>query len=480
MSKYHPYHFIPLHPDTHPAAVDMAAFEKGQVPHLTHDRYVSENRGQRYFSGRLVCALETVSPLVIGGAHDDRHQPVIVEPFLLPDGQPAIPASSLRGLISSIAEAASNSALRVLSLHEPDAKSRAWPCFKGAPGFPANFFAGVSLDLLPLGQRAAQPGDKTKKRLTLAEQLFGFVEQGKSAGSDSGRNFAGRVRFSTARLLGNLRDGWFATTGFVTLAILSTPNPLSASIYFKRKNGTGGRIKGGELNLRDHEPQGRKTNLDQEIQDAVGWQDPDQRRPAMQVRAQPLRDGLCFQFHLDFDNLTETELGLLAYALRPTPDSRHKLGLGKPIGLGCVCLTPLGLFLINRGNRYGSDPLDTPQRYHYRWVEATPTEAAAPSAWLADRYPHELAALRNNQLPPFDFPALRQQFRQAMLKLAPDIIDSLELLGENYKQPGKVGYFIPCSSGQYLPPLPNRDRHGDAQIPLPVLDPNQQPPRRRY
>ena len=122
---YHPYHFIPLHPNTHPAAVDMAAFEKGEVPHLTHDRYISESRGQRCFSGRLVCALETVSPLVIGGEHDDRQQPVIVKPFLLPDGQPAIPASSLRGLISSIAEAASNSALRVLSLHESDAKSRA-------------------------------------------------------------------------------------------------------------------------------------------------------------------------------------------------------------------------------------------------------------------------------------------------------------------------------------------------------------------
>ena len=160
---------------------------------------------------------------------------------------------------------------------------------------------------------------------------------------------------------------------------------------------------------------------------------------------------------------------------------RSKLGLGKPIGLGCVCLTPLGLFLIKRRERYSSDPLNTPQRYHSRWVEATPPDAAVPSAWLAGRYPHELAALSQNQLPPFDFPALRQQFRQAMLKLAPDIIDSLELLGEDYKQPGEVGYFIPCSSGQYLPPLPNRDRDDNvAQIPLPVLDPNQQPPRRRY
>src|ERR1035437_584663 len=242
MSKYHPYHFIPLHPNTHPASVDMAAFEKGEVPHLTHDRYVSESRGQRCFSGRLVCALETVSPLVIGGAHDDRQQPVMVNPFLLPDGQPAIPASSLRGLISSVAEAASNSALRVLSLRKGDWKSAGCPCFLGTPGFPANFFADVSLDLLPLGQRQAQPGDKTKKQLTLAEQLFGFVEQGKSADSPTGRSFAGRVRFATARLLGNNRD-WFATPRSVTLAILSTPNPLSASIYFKRKDGRPGRIK---------------------------------------------------------------------------------------------------------------------------------------------------------------------------------------------------------------------------------------------
>jgi hypothetical protein len=479
MSKYHPYHFIPLYPATHPAVVDVAAFEKGQVPHLTHDSYVRESRGQRCFSGRLVCALESVSPLVIGAEHDDRQQPVTVKPFLLPDGQPAIPASSLRGLISSVAEAASNSALRVLSLRKGDSKSAGWPCFQGAPGFPANFFADVSLDLLPLGQRAAQPGVRAKKRLTLAEQLFGFVEQGKSTDSNTGRSFAGRVRFSTARLLGNAHD-WFASE-FVTLAILSTPNPLSASIYFKRKDGRPGRIKGPDLNLDMHTPQGRKAYLDQEITSPADWQDPDQRRPKMQVRARPLRDGLCFQFHLDFDNLTETELGLLAYALRPTPDFRHKLGLGKPIGLGCVCLTPLGLFLIDRRQRYASDPLDSPQRYHSRWIEASPPQAAAPPSWLADRYPHELAALSQSQLPTFEFPVLRQQFRQAMLKLAPDIIDSLELLGEDYKQPSQVGYFIPCSSGQYLPPLPNRDRDdGIAQIPLPVLDPNHQPPRHRY
>ena len=39
---------------------------------------------------------------------------------------------------------------------------------------------------------------------------------------------------------------------------------------------------------------------------------------------------------VDFDNLSPRELGLLLYALKPAEGFRHKLGMGKPIGLGGV------------------------------------------------------------------------------------------------------------------------------------------------
>ena len=51
--------------------------------------------------------------VVIGGRQDGEI-PKVVRPFEI-DGRPAVPASTLRGLISAVAEAASNSALRVVA-----------------------------------------------------------------------------------------------------------------------------------------------------------------------------------------------------------------------------------------------------------------------------------------------------------------------------------------------------------------------------
>jgi hypothetical protein len=79
-------------------------------------RYGHDHYHPKTYSGRIVCYLTTESPIVIGGQQvkTDENQPATVKPVELTPGQPAIPASSLRGLLSSIAEAASNSALRVL------------------------------------------------------------------------------------------------------------------------------------------------------------------------------------------------------------------------------------------------------------------------------------------------------------------------------------------------------------------------------
>lgn len=82
-------------------------------------------------SGRLVCRLVAKTPLVVGGArtagYDDpeakrkakTNEPpasrfAVIEPALR-RGRPAIPATSIKGLVSSVAEALSGSALRVLT-----------------------------------------------------------------------------------------------------------------------------------------------------------------------------------------------------------------------------------------------------------------------------------------------------------------------------------------------------------------------------
>jgi len=105
------------------------------------------------------------------------------------------------------------------------------------------------------------------------------------------------------------------------------------------------------------------------------------------MRCQPMNAGQDFYFHIDFDNLSEAELGLLLTSLRPDEQFKHRLGLGKSLGLGSVEVAIEGVFLIDRVKRYLEDNLDAP-RYHevYRgsmqdkkdeWAALYPQEAAA-------------------------------------------------------------------------------------------------------
>lgn len=67
------------------------------------------------------------------------------------------------------------------------------------------------------------------------------------------------------------------------------------------------------------------------------------------------KSGKHFTFYIHFENLREDELGALLWTLElPGPKKghyRHSLGMGKPLGMGAVKLTPT-LFLTNRRDRY--------------------------------------------------------------------------------------------------------------------------------
>src|SRR5581483_2181687 len=148
-SFHNPYHFVPVSAKPGPDAVSIKAFQSDsdRPAHLTHARYAAQTKlggaTQPVFSGRIICRLETKSPLVLGG---EQSKPggdkdvTVVEPFIL-NSLPAIPASSLRGLISSMAEAASNSALRV---------------FDNAHGY--SFRRAASEGLSALGMIIIRPG----------------------------------------------------------------------------------------------------------------------------------------------------------------------------------------------------------------------------------------------------------------------------------------------------------------------------------
>ena len=129
MKFYNPYHFVPVSENlfsidkwlgdswinsdlqTNIQKTEQLAYE--QLGPASFDRYHHET-----FSGKIYCKMTTLGPMAIGNQHledkNDKKQPKKVQLFEYENDKPVIPASTLKGCFSSIAEAITNSALRVL------------------------------------------------------------------------------------------------------------------------------------------------------------------------------------------------------------------------------------------------------------------------------------------------------------------------------------------------------------------------------
>lgn len=288
------------------------------------------------------------------------------------------------------------------------------------------FFEKVDPELLPF--------NPARKQVTIAEQLFGFVEASKDQSAAAARALSGRVYFShalhhdpgTAGGPGDQEASPYL--GPVTLKILDGPKPPCPALYFKRASGNPGHVAKRDLRPGAHHPQGRKFYLhhrDKEVrqQGNEPWrshntdpQDP-KSRLRQKVRISPVRSGVVFYFHVDFDNLSPRELGLLLYALKPAEGFRHKLGMGKPIGLGSVNTEVLGLFLVDRERRYGPDALFKP-RYTEAWVAAGEDQGL---------WPHPYDDLKAGAPSAAGAGELRDAFAAAMDQ---EIRAALEVLGD--------------------------------------------------
>jgi len=321
---------------------------------------------------------------------------------------------------------------------------------KSSGGTSHDYFRAISPELLPFNPK--------RKTITLAEQLFGFVEQVFSSDKSQlkgrqARGLAGRLRFSPG-LFQHWEQGKDNGSNHylspVTLKILDSPKPPSPALYFKKNNGSGVYIAKQELSPQKHHPQGRKFYLHQADKDKKSlatnppWAtvpQPDtpcreKDRCQQKVKITPIKDGAVFYFHIDFDNLSDIELGLLLYSLNPSKEFYHKLGMGKPIGLGTVKIEPIGLFTINRKERYSFKPgedifAEERKRYHSGWVK----DKDDMTLWQV-LYPQEIQDYGDG-LKQIDYTKLRQIFAD---KIDKEIQKALELLGNPDNVNVKVHY----------------------------------------
>lgn len=236
-------------------------------------------------------------------------------------------------------------------------------------------FSRIQASLTAGGKtRAVTPHDLVPKSLheqadhfDFGEALFGYVrgaETTKTLDSqqikqgDPRRAYASRVSVSDAKMVTQTDDPYDIDAGGITPKILGSPKPTTFQHYLEQPNGkftpkqdlhhygtNGAKIRGHKLYWRQRV-------------DTVPT-DPDASPDSKQhTRMRPVKRGIQFKFRVDFEDLTEIELGALAWVLtlgsaNHHPDARHMLGMGKPFGMGVVKLDA-ALVLRDRQQRYTS------------------------------------------------------------------------------------------------------------------------------
>jgi CRISPR-associated protein (TIGR03986 family) len=200
-----------------------------------------------------------------------------------------------------------------------------------------------------------------------AEAMFGFVPDDKRDIGEHKRTggYAGRIFVTDARLTNNPQNANPHEVTEITPPILSTPKPTSYQHYLDQtgKNeenpGSFNHYDSPGAKLRGHKLYWRQTLEDTtHIPDATT--EPLREGDTQHTRLHAVRKDVEFTFRIYFDNLSDVELGALAWALelptkradQPSP-YRHMIGMGKPFGMGVIRLEP-ALFLYDRSARYGS------------------------------------------------------------------------------------------------------------------------------
>lgn len=274
------------------------------VGHSPERKTVQEHHKYGGLSGRVVCTLTTRTALFIPRYRGGRADNVRTHETLLictnRQGTPIIPGTSLKGVIRNVAEAAANA------------------CFT-LPN-QLKYERGTLEYDLPVGFRTCQD----HKNLCPACRLFGMLNRREV--------FAGNVSVQDA----------IAQTGYqtqrVTLAILSGPKPRHKPFYSTDPTKPKPPIRGRKFYYHHYRTDG--LPLTRNVKDGQN------------KTADVILPGAVFQFEVDFENVADNDLNLLLFSLVMWEDTCHKVGMGKPIGLGSSKIEITSLALLDRNARY--------------------------------------------------------------------------------------------------------------------------------
>ena len=210
------------------------------------------------------------------------------------------------------------------------------------------------LDFVPTNLRCP---DKTD----LAEAIFGYVESQKQESRPVAR--AGRVFFGDARFE-SAQNGIWISENPITPKVLGSPKPTTFQHYLVQD-----KSKGHDPNVKQQLAHYATSTQETTIRghklywhrDKVGLNEIQEgtekiaKAPKQHTCIKPVNSGVTFCFRIYFESLRDFELGALLWALtlpgEAGKDYCHSLGMGKPLGLGAIKITPT-LYLSDRTARY--------------------------------------------------------------------------------------------------------------------------------
>ena len=226
-------------------------------------------------------------------------------------------------------------------------------------------------------------------RLCPTCRIFGTVIENPPKGVEL-KAFAGNVAFSG----GKLSSDQTIRTRWGILKILLSPKPTSFNFYLiDSKNPAQVRNYAGQAiidtkgridpsNIKNVVLRGRKFYWHQQFDKSLGkylTTEKDALKQGLHLasRVELLLPPVEFKFTIEFDNLTSQELGLLLWSLELEEGMAHKLGMGRPLGLGSVQIKIDEFEIIDRVKRYQeifSDGLESGNKDAYiaafrQWME---------------------------------------------------------------------------------------------------------------
>lgn len=320
-----PYDFVPLE----------------ETPNYIKDKPTLAYINHNDYSGSISFTLHILTPLCIlhsSGQSQARSRTPAAFAHLH-NNTPAIPATSFKGMLRSVYEVVTNSTLGMLKPKE----RKGW------------YRDHVPQAYLP---------NMNHDPLTYAEALFGTV----SGKGDDAVGQAGRLLFDDIQVPVRLHNQYIPQAR-------GGPKPEHEDFYFTRT--------GGNSTILGRKFYYHQQDYERAIQVYAG------DRSMRPDSAESVPAGTTLNGHIRFTNITCEELQALVYALvLEWDDARqrgmaHKLGYGKPYGLGSIHITITSLAVEQQTNgvparflRYGSPQMED-------WTPRVPAlRDAALSAWL--------------------------------------------------------------------------------------------------